>query len=404
MPFLVPRLFRPTMLEVFGLSNLDLGLAFSAYGLVAMAAYLGGGPLADLLSPRKLLAVALVTTSLGGAMLWSVPALATLKMLYAYWGFTTIALFWSALMRATREWGGAASQGTAFGLLDGGRGLLAALVGTAAVACFGWALGGDPASATPERQAAALQAVVVLFSVLVALAGLFVYFALPKHPAECEAEDAAHALGGLWQAARMPRVWLQALIIVCAYVGYKATDDFSLYARDVLGLGEVKAAGVGAISLWVRPVAAIGAGLLADRFGAARMTAISFLLLLVGGLVLAGVGVESGGFSASLRTAFLATVVGVSLGIYALRGLYFAIMQEGRVPLAYTGSAVGLVSVVGYTPDVFMGPLMGKLLDNNPGAEGHQQVFLVMAGFAAVGLAASLVYAWSLRRESRRDV
>jgi hypothetical protein len=36
--------------------------------------------------------------------------------------------------------------------------------------------------------------------------------------------------------------------------------------------------------------------------------------------------------------------------IFALRGLYYAIMEEGQVPLAYTGSAVGLVSVTGYAP------------------------------------------------------
>ena len=33
-----------------------------------------------------------------------------------------------------------------------------------------------------------------------------------------------------------------------------------------------------------------------------------------------------------------------------MRGLYFGIMQEGKVPLAFTGSAVGLVSVLGTLP------------------------------------------------------
>ena len=65
---------------------------------------------------------------------------------------------------------------------------------------------------------------------------------------------------------------------------------------------------------------------------------------------------------------YIVTMVCASLGIFALRGLYYAIMEEGQVPLAYTGSAVGLVSVIGYTPDIFMGPLMGYLLDSAPGA------------------------------------
>ena len=136
LPFVLPRVFRPTVLEVFGLTNVELGSAFAAYGVVAMVAYALGGPLADLFGPRKLLAIALVSTSLGGIVLWQVPTLATLKTLYAYWGFTTVALFWAALIRATREWGGELAQGSAFGLLDGGRGLLTAVTGSCVVALY----------------------------------------------------------------------------------------------------------------------------------------------------------------------------------------------------------------------------------------------------------------------------
>ena len=68
-------------------------------------------------------------------------------------------------------------------------------------------------------------------------------------------------------------------------------------------------------------------------------------------------------------------------------------MREGKVPMAYTGSAVGLVSVIGYAPDIFMGPLMGYLLDQSPGAAGHQRVFWLVSGFALLGLIASYLFA-----------
>jgi sugar phosphate permease len=68
-------------------------------------------------------------------------------------------------------------------------------------------------------------------------------------------------------------------------------------------------------------------------------------------------------------------------------------MREGKVPRAFTGAAVGLVSVIGYTPDVFMGPLMGYLLDQSPGAAGHQHVYWVVTGFALLGLIASWCFA-----------
>ena len=44
-----------------------------------------------------------------------------------------------------------------------------------------------------------------------------------------------------------------------------------------------------------------------------------------------------------------------------------------------TGTAVGVVSLIGYTPDIFIGPLMGYFLDEYPGALGHQCVFALLA-------------------------
>ena len=54
LPFVVPRVFRPTLLDVFQITNLELGTAFSLYGVVAMLSYFPGGPLADRFSVRKL--------------------------------------------------------------------------------------------------------------------------------------------------------------------------------------------------------------------------------------------------------------------------------------------------------------------------------------------------------------
>ena len=51
-----------------------------------------------------------------------------------------------------------------------------------------------------------------------------------------------------------------------------------------------------------------------------------------------------------------------------------------------------MVSFIGFTPDVFMGPLMGVLLDNNPGVLGHQYVFASVAVFGTIGLIATVVF------------
>lgn len=387
LPFVLARVFRPTLLEVFDLTNLQLGTAFSLYGVVAMVAYLPGGPIADAFSPRKLIAIALVSTGAGGLVMAADPSQATLNLLYAYWGFTTIALFWAALMRATREWGGEMRQGAAFGWLDGGRGLLTAVIGTLMVALYAAMIPEDVESATLGQRSEALRRIILVMAGMTCAAALLACCVLPHRNAPSRSRAERFDQRGVWHVLQMPTVWLQSLIIICAYVGFKATDDFSLYAKDVLQLDEVKAAQAGTVSLWVRPVAAIAAGYLADRCGAGRMTVLSFVLLALGSLILGTGLIEPG-----MLWIYLTTIICASLGIFALRGLYYAVMQEGGVPVAFTGSAVGLVSVVGYTPDVFMGPLMGSLLDRSPGPVGHQQVFLVVFGFAVVGLVSSVVF------------
>src|SRR5210317_301058 len=128
LPFHTTRFFRPTLLEAYGLSNTQLGDVFAVYGVLAMIAYFPGGALADRYSARALLTLSLVATGIGGFYMMTYPGVAGMVLLYGYWGITTILLFWSALIRATREWGGHDAQGSAFGLLEGGRGIVAALL------------------------------------------------------------------------------------------------------------------------------------------------------------------------------------------------------------------------------------------------------------------------------------
>jgi MFS family permease len=385
LPFVLPRVFRPTLLDVFGITNLELGAAYSVYGVVAMAAYLFGGPLADRYPARTMLTVALTSTAVGGLVMMAVPSPSTLAILYGYWGITTIALFWAPLIRATREWGLSFSQSRAFGLLEGGRGALAAVMASIMVALFAALLPEHSETASLTQRTESLRWIILLLSAMTCGAALLIRLALPerKTPAQATA-----SLSDIARVFAMPSVWLQAAVILCAYVGFKAIDDFSLYANQVIGLNQVESARAGVASLWIRPFAAVGAGYLAERLGAPFMIIGCFVLLAAGSAVLA-----SGAIGAGMVWTFVLTIVFTSMGVFALRGLYFAIMQDGKIPMQHTGSAVGLLSVIGYAPDIFMGPLMGYLLDRWPGAAGHNYVFSVVTLFAILGLIASCIFA-----------
>ncbi|MEL6852165.1 MAG: MFS transporter, partial [Bacteroidota bacterium] len=359
----------------------------------AIGAYFAGGPLADRFSARQLMSVAVATTALGGIWMASIPSLAVLTLLYGFWGLTTILLFWAALIRATREWGGSDSQGQAFGILDGGRGLFVALLSSISVAIFASLMPEEVEAATFAQRKAALSQIIWIFAGLGFVVALLLWFFIPDGKAnEIEERKNVFSAGRVKKVFSMPQIWLQALIVVCAYVGYKMTDDYSLLARDAFGYNEVDAAGLGTISFWVRPFAALGAGLLADRLLSSQVVQLGFITMMVGCLLIYFDLVDPG-----VGWMLIFTIIVASIGIYGLRGVYFALFEEGKVPLAFTGTAVGIVSVIGYTPDVFMGPLMGYLIDKNPGPLGHQHVFGVVALFALVGFLAT----WAFRQVNK---
>ena len=185
----------------------------------------------------------------------------------------------------------------------------------------------------------------------------------------------------------MPSVWLLMIIILCAYVGYKITDVFSLYAQDVLLYDQVQSAQVGTFLLFVRPVIGVLFGIMADRSQITFWLVVSFVVSFIGALLFA-----TGVISDSATTLFFMSILIVATGLYAARSLYFAVMERGQIPLVLTGTAIGLISLIGYTPDIFAGPAMGYLLENSPGVEGHQHVFWMLALFSFIGGIAAWYY------------
>lgn len=387
LPFLLARIFRPTFLEVFQLDNLQLGTLYSTYGIIALVSYLLGGTLADKHEPRKLMGAALCLTALGGLVLAQFPNFNQLQWLYGYWGFSTTFLFWSAMIKATRNWGGTSNQGKAFGFLEGGRGAVAASIGALGVFIFAHLIPEDVISTLFTQKREAFKTVILYTSAMIMLVGVLVFFFL-ENTKQVD-KEANFILDNSFQTilkvSRFPAVGLLIVIVLCAYCGYKVTDILSLYAAEIMLFNEVDAAKVGFYQMYLRPLICVIIGFAADKSSSSKWLVRGFGLLLCGALLFA-----SGQLIAPLSGFFIFSLIITATATYGLRTLYFASIQEGHIPYAFTGTAVGIISVVGYTPDIFMGPVMGVLLDNYPGLLGHQLVFLLLAIFAFIGILASL--------------
>jgi len=363
LPFVLPRVFRPTVLDTFNLDNVQLGFCFSIYGIVALLSYLFGGPLADKYPPRKLIAVALWMTALGGLVYSTFPSYTPLKMLYGYWGFTTIFLFWAPMIKATRVWGGSKSQGKAFGFLDGGRGLVGALVGTLGILVFSLFLTSEIAEASSAENRMAFRYVILVFTAIISLVGILVWFFL-KLDESIEQEILVDGItvAQIKEVLQLPAVILLTIIIMCAYVGYKVTDIISLYAQDVMLYNQIESAQVGTLLLYIRPIIGVLLGVIADLTNTTFWLMLSFLITFTGALLFA-----TGIISQSGTALFFLSILVFSVGVYAARSLYFAVMERGQIPIMFTGTAV-------------------------PGEVGHQHVFWMLAGFSFVGGLAAWYY------------
>lgn len=384
LPFHTARFFRPTFLDVFGFTNTQLGDLFAIYGITAMIAYFPGGALADRYTARSLLAASLAATSLGGVYMATIPGAFEMAVLYGFWGVTTILLFWGALIRATRDWGGHDAQGMAFGILEAGRGFVAASVAAVCVALFAWLMPDSVDLASDDERRAAFRAVILAYSLMTMIAAVLAWFVIPVP--DYRKGPKPNPLSGMKIVLGRPVIWAQAAIIVFAYCGYKAGDFYALYAQAAFAMNEVDAAAFVTLASYMRPVAAIVAGLVADRFDATRSIGIAFVMMLLSYLALSVL--TSGGTGTHL---IYINVYVSFFAVFALRGIYFALLEENRTPKKVTGAAVGMVSLIGFTPEIFFAPIAGRIVDASPGMAGMHDFFLFLAMIALGGVLAALV-------------
>jgi len=383
LPFHVARFFRPTLLEVFSLTNTQLGDTFAFYGITAMLSYFPGGVIADYFSARKLLTISLISTALGGFVMMQIPQGMALTLLFGYWGITSILLFWAGMIKATREWGGHNEQGKAFGLLDGGRGLVAALMSTIAVSLLSQQIN----DAQGSDVQLALKHVILFYTAMTFLAGMLLWHFIPEQ--EENSQVSSHPLKGIKKSIMSSKVWLQAMIVICAYSGFKGADNYGLYAVKILHMNQVESATFTSFAAYLRPIGAIAAGFLADKIDASRVILYSFIVLM---LLYLFSFLQIQWFSGQMLIHISLINLSFSfLAVFALRGVYFALVEESKIQLTITGTAVGFISFIGYTPDVFFASITGRVLDNASVTKGFENYFLVLMFISFLGLLAAFL-------------
>ena len=386
LPFLQEAFYKP-LAQAFDLTNTQVGSLMSIFGVTAMISYFPGGWLADRVSPRKLITGSLVSTGVGGLYFSTFPSYEISLAIHAFWGVSITFLFWGAMIRVTRNWAPPDEQGRAFGILEGGRGLGEVVPATAFLGVFALLGSGD----------FALSMVVIQYSAVFLLLGVVSWFVLEDNVDREPADDEKPKVGveEVIQVVKMPIVWLITIVILTGYCAYWGLFRYTPLATDIFALSVTIGATLAVGKMWFKVLAPLVSGFIGDRFGITKSVAWLFVILIANFVFIAFLPGESG----YVPIMFASLAVG-SIAVYGMRGIYFALLEEGSVPLAVTATAAGVISAFAFTPDIFMPLLGGMLIDNYPGATGYRYFFLATAGICAVGLVATLVIYYKIVKKS----
>ncbi|RPV08128.1 MFS transporter [Pseudomonas aeruginosa] len=387
------QVYQSTMLDALAIGNSELGYLYSLLGFAFLVSYLPSGWLADRFSPRYLISFSLLGTGVLGLWYARLPGFQALLAIFCGFGITTGLTFWASLIKRVKMLAGDDEQGRFFGVLDGGRGLIEALLATVAIALFAYV------TASGERNAEGLQLVIHFYAACCIALGAVLM--LLRDPQGARDEGAAAGKGKLLEdlrvLARIPELWLVTAIVFCGYHFFWATYSFSAYLQEGgFGLSATMAGLITTIKLWMRPVGGIGGGWLGDRFSRAGVLTWAMLLSALGmlGLVLLPSMHQLG--------VLVFLVIFIGLMTYAIRGLYWAILDDCRIPQRVTGLAIGIISLVGYSPDVFLPLLNGWISDRFPGFVGYQIYFSYVVAVGLLGVVATLILKKRIDKRGRQ--
>jgi len=390
--------YQETILAVFSLTTPQLNSIYSILGLVFVVGYFPSGILSDKFSAKNLLSLSLFGTALGGFWFAQVPSYGSIVIIFALWGFFSVFTFWSSHMKVVKMLSTSAEDGRFFGILDGGRGLVEAILASIALAIFSGILGSSLELADKQ---AALVPVIYMYSIVLLITSILIFFfvqddkKMDSKEGITEKQEAAFKFSDLGKVFKNKYVYLQGLIVFAGYTVFWTNYYFGGHLETNVGITPVTVGSIMVAVLWMRPIGGVVGGFLADKIG----KSITIASALVGaGICLTLLAV----LPKSLPVALFGGLIIISgLFLYVIRGTYWSLLGQSKIDAAIMGTAIGVISFIGYLPDIIL-PKLNTFLWNTFGNEGGYKAYFLVS--MAIGLAgAVLAMVFKKMQESEKN-
>jgi MFS family permease len=385
--------YQESMLQVFNMTLPQLNVMYSVIGLVFVFGYAPSGYLSDVFSAKKLLAVSLFFTGIGGLWFAQIPSYENVVIIFGLWGFFSVFTFWSAHMKIVRLLGTDNEQGKFFGILDGGRGLVEAILASLALFIFSGILG-NSIEIVDKREA--LIAVIYMYSImLLVVSALVMIFVQDDKKLIGSKDDKANKFQ--WSYVGMlfknKYVYLHGGIIFMGYIVFWTVYYIGGFLESNVGLDSVTVASIMVVVLWMRPIGGFLGGMLADKFGRTNVQLVA-LVIASTCLILAAVLPVSLG-----QAVFFPLVVILAIFFYTIRGTYWSLLGDYKLEAFILGTAIGVVSFIGYLPDVLI-PIANTMLWNTFGPQGGYNAYFIMSGLSGfVGVVLVIIFARMIKNK-----
>lgn len=382
--------FENTLLAAMNITAEQLGNQQSILGIIYVVTYIPSGWLADRFTPKYLISFSVGAVGLLGFWYATCPSYRVQMLIFIGWGLCAGLTFWASLIKAVNLIATKDEQGRFFGILDGARGLVEAILATVAVAIFTYYMAGTD---DIELGKQGFHQVILLYSTTCIIISFLIlaflsndFYSLREGyesessttPSKDKIEHPVlKTLSDLKIIFSIPQVWLMMFIILTGYMQFWATYSVSTFLQSKYSASATVAAFITMTKLWMRPIGGIGGGFLADWISRKLVLGVAMIIASISLVCFAH-------FPATAGSAVLIIfIIIVGISTYAIRGVYWSLLEDCAIPVSVVGLGIGVISMVGYTPDIFLPQINSIFVKAYPGLLGRQLYFdfIALCGF-----------------------
>jgi len=355
-----------------GYTNTQMGLLLTVLGIASTILYIPGGYLADKFDPLKLTAIGLIGAGAVGFCIAMFPSFGVMMSLYVIWAIFGILIAWNPQIKVLRLISSDDQQAKIQTMRAYGRTLpilIISLAGSGLLAML--------------KELTALRVTLILYG---ALAIIFTIIALVTYePVQSQLEasnEKSVSLKDYGAVLKMPETWMIGLIGFSAYTASTGVTYLQPYLAEMFGLS----ASLSSVFAIIAKNCALVAAPIVTWIAIKGKTSVTNVMKysLVMSLVCFVV------FLFLPKSSVLAVAIilymASALGIMSTWALQFTPVAEVGIPMAVTGSVIGVASSFSFVSDIFYSTVCGYFLDTYA-SDGYKWIF----GMTIVILAAGVI-------------